>query len=242
MLIADLIATIRTDYLYDTVAPYLWDDDSLLRKLTEAQRQACNRANLIYDDSTPAYTRITLVNGQASYAFDQKLTVIENILFAGKYVTKKTKEEMDVISGTWRTDSGMTGKPIYAVISGHKLRLSPTPDATDAGGFVYLEVYRLPASGLASISDTLEIPEENHRDLLYWVLHECYKKPNEDGSIFNQEKADYNLMRFNQIFGPPVSAKVRQHQFESPRSLTLRPVNYAAASTVNDDDNDNGVW
>ncbi|MDD4995781.1 MAG: hypothetical protein PHW53_04960 [Patescibacteria group bacterium] len=236
MLASSLITTIREDYLNDATAEYLWSDANLLRKLTEAERQSCNRADLIYDDSTTAYTRITLVNGQASYNIDPIVTVVENIIFDNNYVIKKAKEDMDAISATWRTDSGMAGKTVYAVISGRKLRISPVPDATDAGGYVYLETYRLPADAITSTSQEPEIPEENHRDLIYWMLHECYKK--QDADTFNQEKSDYYLARFNQIFGEPVSAKVRQHQFESPRSLILGPASYTKTiSTGVDDDN-----
>lgn len=236
MLVSSLITTLREDYLNDAVAEYLWSDAGLLRKLTEAERQACNRADLIYDDSTLAYTRITLVDGQASYSIDPKVTVIENIIFDNKYVTKKTKEDMDSVSSTWRTDSGMAGKTIYAVISGRKLRISPVPDATDAGSYIYLETYRLPAVDITLTTQEPEIPKENHRDLIYWVLHECFSLPDMD--TYNPQKAAEYLGRFNQIFGDPVSAKVRQHQFESPRSLILAPASYTKTISTGIDEDD----
>jgi hypothetical protein len=228
MQVSDILETARADYLNDTALDYLWDADSMLRKINEAQRQACNRANLIYDDSTPAYTRITLVAGQASYPLHPKLTVIENIILNGVIITKKTKENLDTQIPTWRTDSGMLNKEVYAVIKGRTLRFTPIPDATDAGGIVTLETYRLPAEDMMSLSDDPEIPEENHRDLIYWVLHEAYKKT--DADTFNQDKSDYFLGRFNEIFGPYVPARVRQHQFENPKSLEFRP----AHVTLND--------
>lgn len=234
MLPSDLITTARLDYLDDKADPFLWDDKSLLRKISEAERQVCTRGDLIYDDTTAGYTKITLVNEQASYSFSQKLTVIENILFDGVIIEKKTKSQMDVISATWRTDAGMTGKVIYAVISGRKIRFSRIADATDAGKVVSLEVYRLPDEDITSTCQEFEIPEENHRDLIYWVLHECYKK--QDADSFNQEKSDYYLERFNEVFGEPVSAKVRQHQFESPRTLSFTPSSYFKPSEVSDTD------
>lgn len=223
MQVSDIINSARSDYLYDPVADYLWDEAGMLRKINEAQRQACNRANLIYDDSTPEYTRLTLVDGQASYPFSPKLTVIENIILDGHIIPKKTQENLDTQVPTWRTDSGMLNKDIYAVIKGRSLRFTPIPDATDAGSIVYLETYRLPAEDLMTLGDDPEIPEENHRDLIYWVLHECYKKTDVD--TFNQDKSDYFLGRFNEIFGSYVPARVRQHQFENPASLEFRPRN-----------------
>jgi hypothetical protein len=217
-----LIATAREDYLEDTnPASYLWSDASLLRKCSEAERQACNRANLLYDDTTRQYTQILLRNGISTYALDSKLTVIENIFFDGNFVIKRSKYALDAENPDWRTDSGMTGKTVYAVVQGRSIRFAPMPDLADAGKYVSLEVFRLPDSEITSTSQEFEIPEENHRDLIYWVLHECYKKQDED--TFNQEKSDYYLARFDQIFGPPVSARVRQHQFESPTVLQLTP-------------------
>lgn len=237
MLIKDLIETVRCDYLEDTNADkYLWSDHSLLRKFSEAERQACNRGNLIYDDSTPQYTQIKLVNGKASYAFDSKLTIIENIFINGTEVIRKSKDELSLYSPTWRTDTGMLGKTVMAVISGRTIRFTPEPDAIDAGTIVTLEVYRLPDAEIISMHQEPEIPAENHRDLIYWVLHECYKK--QDADSFNQEKSDYYLKRFNEIFGDYVSAKVRAHQFEEPRNrIILRPTPYTISMQY---DNDSG--
>ena len=225
MLIKDLITTVREDYLHDiNEDAYLWSDKRLMRAFTEAERQVCNRGDYIYDDTTPQYTKITLVSGQASYSIDPKVTVIENIIFDGDLIERKSKPDMDVLQPTWRTDTTMTGNVIYAIISGRKIRFNRIPDADDDGLFVYLEVYRLPESDITNSYQSPEIPEENHRDLIYWVLHECYKKNDADG--MNLEKSDYFLARFNEIFGVPVSAKVRQHQLENPRSLTIRPSPY----------------
>ena len=237
MQVSKLITQVREDYIDDAdSSKYLWSDASLLRKFTEAERQACNRANLIYDDST-YYTRLTLVSGQANYDIDPKITVVENIIFDGDVVVKKTREELDRLQPTWRTDTGMAGKVIYAVITGKQIRFNYIPDATDAGTYVYLEVYRLPDADIVTASQEPEIPEEYQRDLIYWVLHECYKK--QDVDTFNQEKSDYFLARFDEVFGPYVSARVRQHQFENPRSTHVRPISYTSSTqTVTDFDYD----
>lgn len=233
MRVNQLIEIIREDYLDDVEQGYLWSDDSLLRKITQAEVEACNRAKLLFDDSTASYTQIELVAGQASYPFSEKLTSIESIIFGGNVIAKKNKEELDLTVPTWRTDSGMAGMTVYAVVSGRSIRFTPIPDADDAGGIVYLEVYRLPIKSSYNENDTLEIPQEFHYALIYWVLHECYKK--QDADTFNQEKSDYYLMRFNQFFGEPVTAKVRQHQFESDKSLMLRPVSTIKSAIEGDD-------
>lgn len=234
MLASELIAIVREDYLDDAIQPYKWSQAGLLRKLTEAERQACNRANLLYDDTTATLTQITLVDGQSTYSLSNTLTTIENIILDDKYIIKSTKETLDSILPSWRTDTGMTNKTCYAVIQGRTIKFIPEPDANDADKIVYLECYRLPVNAIEDADQEFEIPVEFHRDLIWWVLHECYRQ--QDSDMFNQEKSDYFLNKFNQIFGEPVSAKVRQHQFENPRSLTIRPVSYLAKKTTVDDD------
>jgi len=219
----DLITVIREDYTEDNdSAKYLWSNESLLRKLNEAQRQVCTRGNYLFDDSTPDYTQITLIEGVRSYLIDPKVTVIENVILNNLPLIKKTKEELDRDVSTWRTDTKIDGNTVYYMISGRNLILSRAPDADDAGTVVYMDVYRLPDEDIKTESQEFEIPEEYHRDLIWWVLYECYGKRDIDS--FDNDKATEYLVMFNTIFGEPVSAKVRQHQFESPRSLVIRPI------------------
>jgi len=229
---SEIILTVREDYTEDTVKPYLFSDESLLRKLTEAERQVCNRGNYLFDDSNPEYTRINLIDGFQSYQLSTKVTVVEKVIFDGVPLVKKTKEELDRDYSTWRTDTTLTGNTVYYAISGKTIYFSRIPDSTDDGKIVYLEVYRLPDENIKTENQEFEIPEEYHRDLIWWVLYECYQKSDID--IFDKDKALQYLDIFNVIFGPPVSARVRQHQFESPRSMTLRP----STATVPETDDD----
>jgi hypothetical protein len=91
-------------------------------------------------------------------------------------------------------------------------------------GILNLEVYRLPAKDFISTSDIPEIPDEFHRDLIYWVLHEAYKK--QDSDAFNQERSDYFLSKFTEAFGDYVSSEVRLNQMQQPSSLFLHPTPY----------------
>lgn len=235
MQVKDILDTARYDYLDDVeAARFEWDDSSMLRKINEAQRQACSRANLIYEDTLTEHSRITLVAGQASYALSPKVTVIENVIFDGNVLEKKTPHELDRSQPTWRTDTGMLDKTVYYTVRGRNIRFSRVPDASDAGQYVSLEVYRLPDADIVSTSEEPEIPEEHHLDLIYYVLHLCYKK--QDADTYNQERSDYFLNRFTEIFGPAVSARVRQHQFESPNVLSFIPESYNGASIEEDED------
>lgn len=231
MNVRDLICVLREDYLHDTEKDYLWPDAFLIRALNEAERQACNRANLLFDDATYS---LTLTDGVASYAVNPLVTQIEYVEFNGKEVLHKSKHEVQRDDALWRTRSGMLDKPVSYIMRGHTLTLTPKPDAADAALPVNLEVYRLPVTPMAADADTPEIPSEYHRDLIYWVLHEAYKK--QDADAFNQEKSDYFLGRFTEIFGEYVSTEVRMNKLEQRRSLHLRPIAYTSRMTRDTDD------
>ena len=236
MRVGELITVIREDYLNDKNSrKYRWDDASLLRRIDEAQRQACNRTNLIYDDSTSLFTRIAMVSGKPGYKFSDKITVIKNVLLGGKILNKRSVESMDKETPLWRANSGQVNQTVEYVIQGRTLRVTFIPNDLDVvvTPYINLEVYRLPDNTINNVNQQFEIPEENQLDLAHWVLHSCYKKV--DADTFNQEKSDYHLLRFNQIFGQPVSALVRQHQFESTGSLNITPAGLKRHRSTSDD-------
>lgn len=234
MNVAELIEIARYDYLDDAKAELLWDQPSMFRRLTEAERQACNRTDLIYDDSTPAFTQIKLAADVASYRFHPKITVIERFLWNGVVCQKVTKDMLDRTCPHWRTLTGLAGNTPRVLVQGRSIRLVPTPTAADVlvAPHLALEVYRLPKANADNPGYEFEIPAEYHRDLLYWVLHDAYKK--QDADTFNQEKSDYYLSRFNAVFGPSVPANVRVHQFETPRPLQILPHAYSPKLTTID--------
>lgn len=219
---SELMKIVREDYLDDTKSDLLWDDQSLLRKITEAQRQACNRTDFIYDDSS-ILAKIKLVDGKPSYSFSSKITVIERFIWDGITIQKKSKDTLDRENPTWRTETGLKGKTAYVLIQGRNIRMTPTPTADDIAisPYLYLECYRLPLNDISGGDQCFEIPDEFVPNLKYWVLHEAYKK--QDADTYDQERSDYFLSRFNAAFGNPVPANVRVHQFEAPSSLQIIP-------------------
>lgn len=279
MLASQLITIIREDYLNDTVADYCWSDAFLLRSLAEAERQACNRSKLIFDDTTSAYTQIALKNGTTTYSLSPKVNYLEAVRFEGKAVTQKSKSELERVTADWRSQTGMKGKPVEYVVRGRTIRFIPSPDAskdatfiqasapasgmvtndtwwdtansllyiytsgtwtlsaTATIGTVNLEVFRSPDNDAPTTSYEPEIAEEYQRDLIYWILHEAYKK--RDIDAFDQEKSDYFLARFTEVFGEYVPADVRLNQMEENPVLTARPIAYNSnltRSSVSDDD------
>lgn len=265
--IGQLITIVRNDYLDDTTADFLWDEDFMFRSFTEAERQACNRQNVLFDDSL----FLSLVDGQASYDLPQKVTKIEYIGVDGVVVQRQSKHEIERNNPSWRTLTGMHDKTLQYVMRGHKITFTPRADAsTDAtfiqesaptsgmaiddtwydsiNDFLYsydgaawninanavlwianLEVFRQPNSSVTDETYVPEIPEEYHRDLIYWVLHEAYKK--QDADTFNQDRSNFFLTKFTEVFGEYISTEVRLNQMQERSSMNLRPTAYTTKFT-----------
>ena len=217
--ITSLIKIVREDYLDDTNADKpLWDNNFMLRSFTEAQRQACNRTEFNFEELS-----ITLVNGKSSYTLDSRITKLVNIIFEGNLLVKRSIEELDYNQSDWRTLTVMTGKECNYAIRGNKIRFIPSPTVNDAGLVITIEAYTLPSDALTSTSCEPIIPEEYHRDLIWWVLYEACSK--RDADSFQIKAKDY-LDKFEQVFGKYVSGKVRQHQLENGLPLVNKPFNY----------------
>lgn len=219
----ELIRKVREDYLDDVSdnpdqsdEGLNWSDSFLARALAEAEFEACRRTDLIYDDSTAAVTQITLVSGTAGYTLSSKITKIENVVYNDAPLEHKTEEGLAAENGAdWRAD---TGEPASYIIKGKTIRFYPVPTDDEATDIVYLEVYRLP---LKSFVDAPEIPEEYHEDLCSYAAHLAWKRRDED--TYDPKKVVEMMMEFNEAFGPPVNARVREHQKRSPKTLRFRP-------------------
>lgn len=245
MEIGELITTLREDYLDDVFegwesatddekeGQFLWSDAFLIRSLSEAQKQACNRTDFLYDDSSKI-TKITLIDGQSTYSIDPLITFVEYAGFDGEEVELLSKHELQRQNAQWRTLTGMTGNKVYCIMRGHSVRFVPAPNSTDNGKIVSLEVYHLPKEPIESSGDDLVIPEEYQRDLIWWVLYEAFSKP--DTEVFNPEKGKGYLKMFTDIFGESVSSEVRMNQYNQRRSLIVRPVAYTNDFTTDDNE------
>jgi hypothetical protein len=214
MTIAELLNLTRGIYLTEGVGDFLWIDSISLSMFSEAQRQACNRTDFIYEELT-----IPLVNGTALYTLNSRITRLNNVMFEGLPVIKTTPTALDYTNSTWRTDTAMSGKECSYVVRGNQLRFVPAPALADNGLVVTLECYTLPAANFTLMTDVPVIPAEAHRYLIYWVLHEAL-------NAIDIKRSEYYLERFNERFGETVSARVRQHQLEDGLSTVVSAFNY----------------
>ena len=222
----EIIQFAREDFLDDAVEPYLWSDNFLEKCLNLSEKEACRRASLLIDDSTASDSEdtplplcsLTIVAGTASYTMSQKTIRILSIVPAdtSRPIEKKTKGWLDRFYPTWRTAEGA---PIYYLEKKGEITLIPIPVANDTAE---LEVVRLPLSDMtiAGEEDSV-IPEEYHFNLIPWMLHLAYLKPDEE--TLDIQKSDIYAAQFTEKFGPPLSAITESNRRRRPRNRGLWP-------------------
>jgi hypothetical protein len=205
--IASLIDVYRKDFTDDiNPAKYRWNDEFLLISFNEAQKQACNRTDFLF--STTQF--ITLVPGRGSYSLPSNLNRLLALTLYGYELTKALPEQL---SSDWRLQTGFYADPDRRfIVRGNTVTFTPTPDAADTGLKVYVEGYVQP-DVLLTLTDELQIPEEFQHETIHWVLGVGYS--NDDCEVKDELKSQTHFDKFDKVFGLPVPANVRQHQFET---------------------------
>ena len=201
---SELIRKLREDLLDDVPDvsdpgddDYLWSDRTLSRYLSEAQDEACRRADLIFDATTDAFTDVSLVDGTATYALNAKITKIVSVKLDNEPLARTTRFDLDRNRPFWEAHT--SGDPMYWFYENGSLTLYPKPDATAAAKTCTVAVYRLPQADLALDSDTPEIPAYYHPHLCYYAAYLAFLRPDEDSQ--NAQRAPLMLQMFDAVFG-----------------------------------------
>ena len=239
MLVSDLITRVREDYLDDTLGvdtnDSLVSEAALVRFTDEAQKEACRRMDMLYDETSDPVCKIIYGAGDNGFKLDGRVTVLERVMLSGVELPKKTEEEIKTGNAAWMS---YTGKPTCYYVKQSTIYLHPIPEFA---GELNLAVYRLPLSDVRKAKGcSLEIPEEFQIGLIDWILYRTYNKRDED--LFDPNNAALYLNAFETMFGKPVPADVRLHRLESPRMQTLRPAtgySFTGDSNQSDPDFDN---
>lgn len=211
MKVADFITEFR-ETVADNAEPFFWSSEIIVRYLNEAVQEACERAKLIEDRSTPAVCSITLQAGVSTYNLHPSVFEIKRMAFRGKPLAETSVEGLDGDCPGWESQSGTPQSFIFEQASGGqppKLRLVPMPTATDT---IALTVYRGAIKPLSADIDTAtpDIPVRFHERLMDWVLHRAYLK--QDADTFDPNKAAVSLGLFVQSFGARPDANVQRKQ------------------------------
>lgn len=214
MNVAGFIADFRLS-AQDAVAPYLWSDAEIVGYLNDAINEACERALLIEDRTTPVVCSITLVPAQADYTLHASILKVKRLTFRGRALIETSIEAMDEGSRQWEDQ---TGDPThYILTSDSGLRMVPTPVTSEA---IALTVYRTPITPLTVSPGTTapEIPERYHQRLMDWVRRSAYIKP--DTEVFDKAASERYEAAFTASFGARIDANVqRKHRDRRPHAV-----------------------
>ena len=215
MTVAEFIERFRLE-MADNAAPYLWSDEEIVAHLNEAVDEACIRASLIEDSTTPAVCVLPLVPGQSSYELHKSVTDLRRVAFNGKRLTLSSVEAEDENDLTWESRKG--SEPLRVIVSGtNRIRVVPEPTEPVA---LSLTVYRTPLKKLSADIDSAspEIDQVYHPRLKDWVYRCAYLK--HDAETFDQASANDFEARFERSFGVRPDANVARKRRDRALPVT----------------------
>lgn len=183
------------------------DDEISLFKTTElidyinnALREVVFRGGLLVKQN---YT-LNLINGTAEYTIEDGVINIIQMLDENKELITKIQEvDLDSNSDTWRTDTAELPYHVIQSDVNNKLLVYPIPTKDSVISF---RASYFPIDEFDAIDDIpIELSELYQRDLLFWVLHEAFDRP--DADTYNDKKSEDNLDKFEQTFGKKIPAE-----------------------------------
>lgn len=210
MNLRDKLAELRNNILRDRSAliagprDTLWDDETLLRYIKDAERRFARQALVIKDATTAQYTQIKLKTGVSTYALN---SLVLGILSA-RYDTDTVDLARSGHSILYQNlpadyltfDPSTAGilsprRPIayytdetlvYANGNAVTLTVYPAPSATENGKTINLRVFRLPNTTytVAALKkdECGEIPEDYELDVLEWAAYRAQRNYDADGA------------------------------------------------------------
>lgn len=189
----------------DTVAPYLFDRDDVLRWLKEAEEEAAIRGRLLHVADDPTVCIIKIDAGVSVYPLHPSLFELDHIGWVAEGSSRrerlalKSTEALDGIMPDWRD---RTDLPRYLVQSETSVRLVPAPICS---GELKLEGYRLP---LRPDRSKPEIHQAHHSYLVYWALKRAYSVP--DSETMDLGRAVDAERLFTRYFGERPDSDLRR--------------------------------
>lgn len=183
----------RSDRVVGT-SDYLWEDETLVTFINEAQRRLATQGLVLRDATTDEVTKITLVAGQSAYVLHESIIAVVS--------AKNSTQDADLNrvghsllaayrapTDNWIDPSGFTSLPAGATLaystdeglqasdtdslSQIALRVHPVPSTAQAGNVIRLRVVRKPIEKLTinNLSAEPEVPEDHHVEMLDWAAY-----------------------------------------------------------------------
>ena len=198
MTLGDLLTELRENILHDRSdqisgpSDYLWSDATLTNYINQAYFRFATEALCLRDNVTPQFTKFFTLPNVDQYVLDPAVLAVISVQMVGdrgdliraghsEFNTGFRPDayffDPNAISAlppgkpqAFSTDEGLaeTDNGSFSAIT---LRLFPAP--SDAFSLITgnMRVVRLPSGPLADLSDTPELPERHHLEMLDWAAY-----------------------------------------------------------------------
>lgn len=183
----------------------LWSNDDLVRYANEAENEFCRRRPIL-DSETASVCELAVTAGTGVYAYSPLIVEIKRAKLDTRPepLAKVTTNWLDHEYQTWED---WESDPWYLIDdeTDGKLRIVAPPTVDDT---LRMTVGRRPLQAMTWVNratDTPEIPEQHHNDLLHWMLHLAYLK--DDAETYDPTKSAGFAGLFTNEVGPPISAE-----------------------------------
>ena len=180
----------------------LCEDEELTIYANEAQNEACRRAQLLVDSSSPMCT-VQVPADAHVVKLDARIINVQRAFVGREPVGVVSVQEMDAIWPGWQFEAANT--QVTHLVTGMTtgaVHLFPRPIAATQ---IQMTVQRLPLKPMSQECDEPEIRAELHKALVDWMLFRAYSS--QDTDLYNDTKAVLRERSFEAEFGSKVSAR-----------------------------------
>lgn len=198
MNLRDLLTELRKNILRDISTAVdgrvsdgaLWDDDSLILYIRDAEEKFATGTLCLRDSINAEVAKVQIIAGETDYKLDRRVIAVYSAQFDGRINMGRTTYSTRYGSVPNVTPTGAsyesqeTGDPrlFYTDKDSGYVGFFPTPSADAAGKDVRLQVARLPLNPLTrnDLNAEPEIPQEYHLDLLEWATWRALRNHDAD--------------------------------------------------------------
>ena len=198
MNLRDLLTELRKNILRDISTAVdgrvsdgaLWDDDSLILYIRDAEEKFATGTLCLRDSINAEVAKVQIIAGETDYKLDRRVIAVYSAQFDGRINIGRTTYSTrygsvpDVTPTGASYESQETGDPrlFYTDKDSGYVGFFPTPSADAAGKDVRLQVARLPLNPLTrnDLNAEPEIPQEYHLDLLEWATWRALRNHDAD--------------------------------------------------------------
>ncbi len=217
----------------DHGVPAFWSDAQVTQYLNNAEREAAERARLLYDKTTPEVVELVLLPSVREYRLHPSIFDVSAASLrrpGGNRtcpVERASEEDMrwslihrPNLSG-WGTYFTIYGDASGDGTLGKHLIIDRLP--SEAGGILFLEAYRYPLVEMEDGEDEPEIGPRYHPAMVHWALKEAYETRDVEGN--SDQRAAKHEAEFDKAFGIRDDANIARKKVRH-RAPVVRPARF----------------